>query len=216
MPRRLVDIPTLAQTFTAATRRIVPKTATPCAPDILGKVSLWQGDITELSVDVIVNAANRRLLGGGGVDGAIHRAAGSGLLAECRTLGGASTGESKITKGYKLPARHVIHTVGPVYTSYEPEDSEELLSSCYASSLKLATMHNLTSIAFPSISTGIYGYPVRQATNIALRETRDFLESDEGQDLSRVVFVVFSDEDWDVYEELLPLHFPPPESTEIS
>jgi len=160
------------------------------------RIEILQGDITRLQVDAIVNAANNRLLGGGGVDGAIHRAAGPELLAECRQLGGCPTGEARITKGYRLPARHVIHTVGPVYHG-RPEDAR-LLAGCYVSSLTLAAAHRLTSIAFPAISCGVYGYPVKDACQIAVDTTLDFMRTHPV--LARVVFALFSDDDRRVYE----------------
>ena len=133
----------------------------------MAAITLWQGDITTLALDAIVNAANRTLLGGGGVDGAIHRAAGPGLLAECRALGGCPTGEARITAGHALPARHVIHTVGPVWQGGQA-DEDDLLARCYRSSLALAHDHGLASIAFPTISTGIYGFPAARAALIAV------------------------------------------------
>jgi O-acetyl-ADP-ribose deacetylase (regulator of RNase III) len=154
-------------------------------------IEVVQGDITKLAVDAIVNAANSSLLGGGGVDGAIHRAAGPELLAECRLIGGCPTGEARITRGYRLPAKHVIHTVGPVWrggTNGEPE----LLASCYRNSLALAVANDVRSIAFPAISCGIYGYPIEEACAISVRETRAFLA--ETNAIERVLFVAFSAE----------------------
>jgi len=165
---------------------------------VLERIEIQQGDITLLAVDAIVNAANRRLLGGGGVDGAIHRAAGPELLEECRGLGGCPTGEARITKGYRLPARHVIHTVGPVYRG-RPEDAR-LLKDCYVNSLKLAVTHRLASVAFPAISCGVYGYPLEAASKIAVDTTLSFLTEHPGL---RVAFVLFSDGDRRVYENYL-------------
>jgi O-acetyl-ADP-ribose deacetylase len=152
------------------------------------RIELITGDITKLAVDAIVNAANSALLGGGGVDGAIHRAAGRELLAECRTLGGCKTGEAKLTRGYDLPARHVIHTVGPVWQGGGAGE-DALLAGCYRSSLALAVAHRLRSIAFPAISTGIYGFPRPRACAIAVDETHRFLQTDET--MERVIFISF-------------------------
>lgn len=210
MKLTLADIPTLRALYRAKTIRPADpaKQKFAAVGSLLDRVSLHQGTITELEIDSIVNAANRSLLGGGGVDGAIHRAAGTKLLAECRTLNGCETGDAKITKGYDLPAQHVIHTVGPVYDSDDPEECSELLASCYRRSLELAAQNSLRHIAFPSISTGVYGYPINDATNIALQEVRQFLESEEGSEIDRAIFVVWSDEDKGVYQDLIPLYFP--------
>ena len=167
--------------------------------DVLDRIKLVQGDITRLEVDAIVNAANRSLLGGGGVDGAIHRAAGPELLSACRTLEGCETGGAKITSGYRLPARCVIHAVGPVYQGVE-EDAR-LLAGCYSNSLQLAAEHGLASIAFPAISCGIYGYPIAAASQVALETTCDFLK--EHTSPVQIFFVLFSASDHQVYAEQL-------------
>jgi O-acetyl-ADP-ribose deacetylase (regulator of RNase III) len=164
------------------------------------KIELIQGDITKIKVDAIVNAANRSLLGGGGVDGAIHRAAGPMLLEECKKLNGCNTGEAKLTKGYDLPARFVIHTVGPVwYGGINNED--QLLQNCYKNSLKLAEENNLVTITFPNISTGIYGFPKDCAARIAVSEVNDFLSKNTS--LEKVFFVCFDQENYSLYRELL-------------
>lgn len=158
------------------------------------------GDITQLYVDAIVNAAKKSLLGGGGVDGAIHRAAGSELLEECKTLGGCETGEAKITKGYDLPAKHVIHTVGPVWHGGD-ENEAELLASCYMNSLQLAEQQGLHSIAFPCISTGVYGYPKQQAAAIAVNVCKMFASNAES--LKEIIFSCYDDESLAIYRQLL-------------
>jgi O-acetyl-ADP-ribose deacetylase (regulator of RNase III) len=164
------------------------------------RVTAVQGDITRLDVDAIVNAANASLLGGGGVDGAIHRAAGPGLLEECRALGGAATGEVKMTGGHRLPARRVLHAVGPVWRGGGAGE-DEALARCYRGALRLAADAGLRSIAFPAISTGAYGFPLERATRIAVGEVRRALEA--GSPLERVVFCCFSDRDREVYDRAL-------------
>jgi O-acetyl-ADP-ribose deacetylase (regulator of RNase III) len=149
-------------------------------------------------VDAIVNAANSSLMGGGGVDGAIHRAAGPELLAECKTIGGCPAGEARITKGYRLPARFVIHTVGPIYSGADSDP--QVLRSCYENCLALAVQHNLTTIAFPAISCGVYGYPIAEAAGIALGASHDFIKNNNG--IEKVYFVLFSKGDHDEYVRL--------------
>lgn len=162
-------------------------------------ISVHMGDITKLNVDAIVNAANKTLLGGGGADGAIHRAAGKELLAECRTLNGCETGEAKITKGYNLPAEHVIHTVGPVWQGGK-KDEEELLANAYRNSLILAKKSNCKTVAFPAISTGVYRFPKDRAAEIAVNTIRKFLNNEEDME---VILVAFNKADAERYEKLI-------------
>ena len=169
-------------------------------PQPTTRLRALQANITTLPVDAIVNAANTSLLGGGGVDGAIHRAAGPELVAECRLLGGCKVGEAKITRGYRLPARHVIHTVGPVWRGGD-HGEPELLASAYRSSLALAEKHGIRSIAFPAISCGIYGYPVSEAAPLAVRTVREHLAGGSG--LTEVIFVCFGETVFAAYEEAL-------------
>jgi O-acetyl-ADP-ribose deacetylase len=163
-------------------------------------IDIVRGDITKLDVDAIVNAANTTLLGGGGVDGAIHRAAGTELFAECRTLGGCRPGEAKITRGYRLPARFIIHTVGPVWGGGERHEPE-ILSNCYRSSLQLAVENGIKTIAFPAISCGAYGYPIPDAAQIAVKTTRNFLATEAKID--KVIFVLRGKDIYEAYRQLL-------------
>ncbi|OPY38602.1 MAG: (Protein ADP-ribosylglutamate) hydrolase [Methanoregula sp. PtaU1.Bin051] len=167
---------------------------------IVDRISVVEGDITQQQVDAIVNAANQTLLGGGGVDGAIHRAAGPELLEECRSLGGCRTGEAKITKGYRLPAGYIIHTVGPVWSGGLAGE-DELLASCYRKSLMLAESHDMKTIAFPAISTGAYGFPLARATLIAVRTVLEFLSQSPG--IEQVVFVCHGDRAFRIYNDAL-------------
>ena len=149
----------------------------------MSEINIVQGDITKMAADAIVNAANKSLLGGGGVDGAIHAAAGPELLAECKTLHGCDTGEAKITKGYNLPAKHVIHTVGPIYRFHAPEEDAQLLADCYRNSLDLAKKNNLHSIIFSSISTGVYGYPADDAAEVAVNTCKKWLQKNPSYEM---------------------------------
>ncbi len=164
------------------------------------KIDIVRGDITKVDVDAVVNAANTTLLGGGGVDGAIHRAAGAELLAECRTLGGCEPGKAKITRGYCLPARFVIHTVGPIWRGGK-HGEPETLADCYRNSLQLAVENGIKTIAFPAISCGAYGYPVEEAAQIAAKTTREFLA--KADRLEKVIFVLWGDEIYDAYRQFV-------------
>ena len=166
----------------------------------MAEIRVIKGDITQLQVDAIVNAANNSLLGGGGVDGAIHHAAGPELLDECRTLRGCANGDAKITKGYRLPAKYVIHTVGPVWSGGGYKE-RELLASCYRRSLEIAAEHKLKSIAFPNISTGVYHFPKKEASNIAVAEVKKFMKRSGLPE--EIIFCCFDDENYSLYREAL-------------
>lgn len=164
------------------------------------RIDIIKGDITKFKIDAIVNAANTTLLGGGGVDGAIHRAAGFKLLEECKMLNGCNTGEAKITKGYNLPAKYVIHTVGPIWNGGKSNE-DELLASCYRNSLNLAVDNKIKTIAFPAISTGVYGFPLERATKIAIGEVKKFLSKNEF--IQKVIFVCFDERTKEIYQKYL-------------
>ena len=165
-------------------------------------IKLYKGDITTLGVDAIVNAANETLLGGGGVDGAIHRAAGPELVKESSRLGGCEPGNAKITKGYRLPAKHVIHTVGPRYWKYTPQKAQELLKSCYIKSLDIAKENNLHSRAFPGISTGFFGYPLNEASIVAVNSIIEWKKDNPDYEIE-VIFVAYNEETYQVYSKIL-------------
>ncbi|KAI5792286.1 hypothetical protein FPQ18DRAFT_367370 [Pyronema domesticum] len=206
------DLPTLTTLYRSSS--LPPSSSSPFYPpssSLNSRISLIRADITTLSLPngCIVNAAKQSLRGGGGVDGVIHNAAGPGLLEECITLGGCETGDAKITGAYELPVKRIVHTVGPVWWASGEGEARELLGSCYRTSLKLAVENGLDAIAFPAVSTGIYGYPSDKAARVALETTRKFLESKEAEGLQLVVFCNFLEKDEKVYKELIPLYFPP-------
>jgi O-acetyl-ADP-ribose deacetylase (regulator of RNase III) len=185
--------------------RASPETVTPLPSQSFNdRIGLIRGDITKLDVDAIVNAANNSLLGGGGVDGAIHRAAGPQLLKECRPLGGCPTGSAKITGAYNLPCEKVIHAVGPIYNSARVGKSEKDLAGCYTTSLGLAVENGCKTIAFSALSTGVYGYPSHDAAPVAIQAVREFLEGEQGDKLDKVIFVTFNTKDVDAYNYWLP------------
>lgn len=201
--KQLASIPSLTQLYRTSKVLVSSANSLPAANQALNdKICTIQYDITKLEVDVIVNAANNRLLGGGGVDGAIHKAAGYELYNECKKLDGCETGAAKITGAYELPCKKVIHAVGPIYSSRA--ESEPLLRGCYSMSLQLAADNDCKSIAFSAISTGIYGYPSDSAARAALSEVRSFLERPEGEKIEKVIFCNFMQKDVDAYNKIMP------------
>jgi O-acetyl-ADP-ribose deacetylase (regulator of RNase III) len=207
MPRNLsiAEIPTVELLYKTRILQIHPACTHKPNAVFNSKIAIIRHDITALEIDCIVNAANESLLGGGGVDGAIHRAAGMQLLQECKTLNGCATGAAKITDGYLLPAQKIIHTVGPVYWKEKPlGKNEELLRFCYRRSLNLCEKHGLRTIAFPAISTGIYGYPSDKAAEAAISEVRDFFQEGNGRNIDRVIFCNFMEKDVEAYHRIVP------------
>jgi len=208
------EIPTVSLLYRV--KKLVPATIDPKSETDAPKpsqsfndrIGLIRGDITKLEVDAIVNAANNSLLGGGGVDGAIHQAAGPGLLRECRKLKGCETGSAKITGAYNLPCKKVIHAVGPIYSSTYKEESAEDLAGCYTTSLKLAVENECKTIAFSALSTGVYGYPSQAAAPVAIKAIKDFLERKDGDKIEKVVFCTFVLKDVEAYNNWLPRFFP--------
>lgn len=204
------EIPTVSLLYRL--KKLVPAPTPPEASELLpesnqsfnDRIGLIRGDITKLEVDAIVNAANNSLLGGGGVDGAIHRAAGPDLYDECETLGGCETGSAKITNAYELPCKKVIHAVGPVYDYEDTNQSEADLASCYTTSLKLAVENECKSIAFSALSTGVYGYPSNEAAPVAISAVKRFLEGEDGDKLEKVIFCTFVQKDVNAYNKWLP------------
>lgn len=201
--KQLASIPSLTQLYrTGKTLASSASNLPPANQTLNDKICTIQYDITKLEVDAVVNAANKRLLGGGGVDGAIHRAAGYELYNECKKLGGCETGVAKITGAYELPCKKVIHAVGPIYSSRA--ESEPLLRGCYSTSLQLAADNDCKSIAFSAISTGIYGYPSDDAARAALSEVKSFLEGPKGERIEKVIFCNFMQKDVDAYNKIMP------------
>ncbi|XP_018421043.1 PREDICTED: O-acetyl-ADP-ribose deacetylase MACROD1 [Nanorana parkeri] len=204
---KLKDIPTWKDTAKKIKAKQPEEVKFPKNKDLIEKISFFRGDITKLEVDAIVNAAKNTLLGGGGVDGCIHQAAGPLLKHECSSLGGCETGQSKITCGYLLPARYVIHTVGPVAEGNPGPTQKEDLSNCYKNSMHLASENKLRSVAFPCISTGVFGYPSEEAADVALENIRSYLE-DHKDKFDRIIICVFLEKDEEIYLKKLPEYFP--------